>query len=89
MNPRFSACTTLVAISLLTTGSCGNTSEPTDSEGPPSASGLKLETISTAFSEPLFLTFAPGDATRLFIVEKDGLIRILENGAISLLRFST
>jgi len=82
MNPRFSSCAALVAISCLTSGGCGSSSEPSDSEGPPSASGLKLETMSTDFSEPVFLTFAPGDATRLFVVEKDGLIRILQNGAI-------
>ncbi|HSE46565.1 MAG TPA: PQQ-dependent sugar dehydrogenase, partial [Gemmatimonadales bacterium] len=33
-------------------------------------------------NEPVFLTFAPGDPTRLFVVEKNGLIRIFENGAI-------
>jgi glucose/arabinose dehydrogenase len=75
-----SGCAGLAVAALLTGASCS--SEPTGSEAPPPASGLKLETISTAFSEPVFLTFAPGDATRLFVVEKDGLIRVLENGAI-------
>jgi len=60
----------------------GCSSEPSASGAPEPASGVKLETISTAFNQPVFLTFAPGDPTRLFVVEKNGLIRILENGAI-------
>ena len=65
----------------LLTGACSS-SEPTSSEMPTPGSGLKLETISTDFDQPVFLTFPPGDATRLFVVEKDGLIRILQNGNI-------
>ena len=76
-----SVCAGFTTATLLTGASCS--SEPTaSSEEPPPTGGLRLEAISTSFSEPLFLTFAPGDATRLFVVEKDGLIRILENGAI-------
>jgi len=77
---NMSVCAGLTAAAFLTGASCG--SEPTASESPNPASGLKLETISTAFNEPVFLTFAPGDPTRLFVVEKNGLIRIFENGAI-------
>ncbi|HSR90195.1 MAG TPA: PQQ-dependent sugar dehydrogenase [Gemmatimonadales bacterium] len=75
-----SGCAGLAVAAFLTGVSCG--SEPTASEPPEPASGLKLETISTAFNEPVFLTFAPGDPTRFFVVEKNGLIRIFENGAI-------
>ena len=82
MNPgtlRISLSGVLAAA--LLTGACSS-SEPTSSEMPTPGSGLKLETISTDFDQPVFLTFPPGDATRLFVVEKDGLIRILENGNI-------
>jgi hypothetical protein len=50
--------------------------------GTRAGSGVKLETISTAFQPTGLSHFAPGDPTRLFVVEKNGLIRILENGAI-------
>ncbi len=43
-------------------------------------SGLK--TIATGLDFPLYLTTAPGDNNRLFIVEKGGLIRIIKNGAM-------
>lgn len=34
--------------------------------------------IATAFSQPLFVTAAPGDADRLFVLEKTGNIKILD-----------
>ncbi len=36
--------------------------------------------IGTGYDRPLFLTHAPGDTTRLFIVEQDGAIKIIKNG---------
>jgi len=38
--------------------------------------------ISRALSEPVLLTHVPGDATRLFIVEKTGRVRIIQNGTL-------
>ncbi len=38
--------------------------------------------ITRNVSQPVFLTHAPGDATRLFIVEQTGRIRIIQNGAL-------
>jgi hypothetical protein len=40
---------------------------------------IKLEPVATGLSQPLFVTDAPGDP-RLFVVEKGGKIKILENG---------
>ncbi len=34
-----------------------------------------------SFSNPLFLTYAPGDATRLFVVEQRGTIQVFQNDA--------
>ena len=34
-----------------------------------------------SFSNPLFLTYAPGDATRLFVVEQRGTIQVFPNDA--------
>lgn len=41
-----------------------------------------LKTVATGLDFPLYLTTAPGDNNRLFIVEKGGLIRIIKNGAL-------
>jgi glucose/arabinose dehydrogenase len=56
--------------------------DPTATGEPPEeAEGLRLETVVTGLSSPLFLTAPPGDA-RLFVVEQPGRIRIVENGAL-------
>lgn len=44
--------------------------------------GYGLHVVSGSLSEPVFLTHVPGDATRLFVVEKTGRIRIIKNGAL-------
>jgi glucose/arabinose dehydrogenase len=47
----------------------------------PIAAGVTLTRIAAGLSKPVFLTFAPGDATRrLFVVEKTGRVRILRGG---------
>lgn len=50
-----------------------------DSTGNP-ASIVRLTSIASGLDAPLFLTTAPGDATRLFVVEKTGRIRVISNG---------
>lgn len=55
-----------------------------DNGGGPSGlpdSVLTLEPVVTGLSVPVFLTAPAGD-TRLFVLEKDGLIRIIKNGAL-------
>lgn len=47
-----------------------------------SSDSLSLKTMATGLDFPLYLTTAPGDNSRLFIVEKGGLIRIIKNGAL-------
>lgn len=49
--------------------------------GPPAGFALRLEQIvapGTSLDFPLYLTAPPGDDARLFVVEKRGLIRILD-----------
>ncbi|HEY7683892.1 MAG TPA: PQQ-dependent sugar dehydrogenase [Gemmatimonadales bacterium] len=46
------------------------------------AVNLALDTVADGLNSPVFLTTAPGDPTRLFIVEKSGTIRIVENGSL-------
>ena len=43
---------------------------------------VDLQTVPGSFDQPLYLTAPPGDATRLFVVEKTGRIRIVKNGAV-------
>ncbi len=62
----------LLALTLLLTGPV--LAQPTTSwTTDPIASGLR---------EPIFVTFAPGDSNRLFVLEKPGVIRIIENGTL-------
>ena len=48
----------------------------------PSASGLELTEIASGLSGPIYVTQAPGDDTRLFIVEKPGRVLILRDGVV-------
>jgi glucose/arabinose dehydrogenase len=41
---------------------------------------LGLDTVATGLAYPVFLTAPPGDASRLFIVEKTGTIDVIKNG---------
>lgn len=41
---------------------------------------LTLEEVAVGLLQPVLVTFAPGDATRLFVVEQPGRIRVIENG---------
>jgi glucose/arabinose dehydrogenase len=43
---------------------------------------LALVPVATGLDQPLFVTAAPGDASRLFIVEQTGRIRILRDGEV-------
>jgi glucose/arabinose dehydrogenase len=44
----------------------------------PQSNSLRLQSISTSLSSPVFMTAPPGDSTRLFIVQQGGLIRIFD-----------
>jgi glucose/arabinose dehydrogenase len=49
---------------------------------PPPAAGIALQEITSAVAFPVDLASPPGDATRLFVVEKAGRIRIIKDGAL-------
>lgn len=40
------------------------------------------EFVADGFTSPLFVTSPPGDTTRLFVVEKAGVIKIIKNGTV-------
>jgi len=50
--------------------------------GPVVPPALKLDTLATGMSHPLYVTTPPGDRSRLFVVERTGTIRIVKNGVL-------
>jgi glucose/arabinose dehydrogenase len=51
---------------------------------PPPPGTPTLSTISTSFSNPLYLTAAPADTHRVFVVEQTGRIKIIVNDTVIL-----
>jgi glucose/arabinose dehydrogenase len=49
---------------------------------PPGSGSLELQVVVPGLNFPVFLTAAPGDASRLFVIEKVGRIRIIKNGTL-------
>ena len=43
---------------------------------------IVLNPVATGLSAPDYATFAPGDPSRLFVVEQGGLLRVLQNGVL-------
>ena len=62
----------------MTQSACSGDGGPTP---PPVELDLALEPVAAGFAFPLYLTAPAGD-TRLFVVEKGGLVRIVKDGAI-------
>jgi glucose/arabinose dehydrogenase len=46
------------------------------------ASAASLDLVATGFNKPVFVTSDPSDPDRLFVVERDGTIQLIENGAV-------
>ena len=51
-----------------------------DASSAPAA--LRIVTVATGLQAPIFVTSAPGEANRLYVVEQGGLIKVVENGKI-------
>ena len=49
---------------------------------PPGAVSVRLEEVVTGLAYPVYLTAAPGDTSRLFVVEKGGTVRVLKHGVL-------
>ncbi|QEG37213.1 PQQ-dependent sugar dehydrogenase [Bythopirellula goksoeyrii] len=43
---------------------------------------IRLQPIATGLAAPLYGTSPPGDTSRLFVLEQNGLVRIVENGSL-------
>lgn len=62
---------------------CGETTEnPETLPDLPSNNAFTLQLVTANLAFPVFMTTAPGDNTRLFIVERGGTIRIFTGGAL-------
>jgi len=56
--------------------------DPAGSTLPPGAVAVHLEEVVTGLKMPVLLTAAPGDTSRLFVVEKGGKVRVIRNGTL-------
>ncbi len=70
-------CVGMLLLGTLAGLACGGE----DSNAPPSEV-LTLATVVTGLDNPVYMTAAPGDHTRLFVVEQAGRIRIVKNGIL-------
>ena len=43
---------------------------------------VTLLPVATGLAAPDYATFAPGDASRLYVVEQNGLLRVIQNGSL-------
>lgn len=72
------ALTMMAAVLLI--GACD------EADGPPGLSGARLpidlELVADGLDAPVFVTAAPGDDRRLFVVEQGGLIRVVLDGML-------
>lgn len=48
----------------------------------PTSTDLSLQLVTASLDSPVFMTTAPGDSSRLFIVEQGGTIRIITGGTL-------
>lgn len=67
--PRYVTCAFVLCLASLPFGAVAQTP-------------LATELVADGFDQPLFVTSPPEEASRLFVVERGGLIRIIEDGAV-------
>ena len=49
----------------------------------PAQTPLTTTVVAEGFTDPVFVTFAPGDTSRLFVLEQGGRIKIIKNGVVN------
>ncbi|HZI89946.1 MAG TPA: PQQ-dependent sugar dehydrogenase, partial [Candidatus Polarisedimenticolia bacterium] len=62
--------------------SCGKERQQAPSGIPPGGASIQARLLVNGLSSPVDLQAAPGDTSRLFLVEKTGTIRIFQGGAL-------
>jgi hypothetical protein len=48
----------------------------------PAGAALQKQIVATGLAGPLFVTFAPGDSTRIYVLERVGRIRVVRNDTL-------
>ena len=71
----------VVALPLLLFSTACSDEGPTDPE-PVEDGVLALELVTDAVASPVYVTSPPGDASRLFILEKAGRVRVVRDGVL-------
>ena len=61
--------------------SCSSVTDSTDPTPIPAEFKLRLQQVATGLSNPVYVT-SPASDNRLFIVEQQGRIRLIENGQL-------
>ena len=78
--------TRLTALVCTVVAACGdsgaNPADPLEPQPPAPGLELALEVVIQTMDQPLFVTAPPGDPNRLFVVERPGRIRIVQNGTL-------
>ena len=75
----------LAALAILVLAGCGEeipgheTAPVSTVEG---AAGLVVREVAGGLDRPIYVAAAPGEAGRLYVVEQDGLIRVVEDGRV-------
>ncbi|HEX8520855.1 MAG TPA: PQQ-dependent sugar dehydrogenase [Tepidisphaeraceae bacterium] len=57
-------------------------SNPIPQKIPTGPGVVKLQTVANGFAAPVWMTNAPGDNSRLFVVDQAGQVKIVQNGAV-------
>lgn len=71
--------TTLCMCGISLLAACGSDSDTRNAA--PASTTLKLQTIASNLTSPVFLTAPRGDANRLFVAEQGGTIKVLDRAA--------
>lgn len=77
---RVGRCAFALALAL-TLGACGEDDVPVGVIG--DQLPIDLELVADGFESPVYVTSAPADPERLFVVERGGLIRVIRDGEVS------
>lgn len=72
----------LLLLVLTACTSTGVIAPPNPPNPPPPTGQVALVEVESGLQFPVLVTAPPGDATRLFVVEKRGMVRLLKNGAL-------